>query len=133
MDSEEVHRTKQSLPFNGKPTELTEDDQLISLRDACEIFFAGRGVTVASLKAEHERGNLDLSKIGRAYFTTIADLKEMKKRCHVDHQVRNSGSTKNADRGPSSTADGEVAQASALQRLEKRKRHLGITSRRSTR
>ena len=32
------------------------EDTLLTLKDACEIFFAGR-ITVATLKAEHARGN----------------------------------------------------------------------------
>ena len=49
------------------------DDTLITLKDACDIFFGGR-ITVATLKSEHAKGNLDMSKIGRSYFTTIAKL-----------------------------------------------------------
>mgnify|MGYP001568628793 CR=1 FL=1 len=40
------------------------DDALLSLKDACEIFFRGK-VTVATLKAEHTRGNLDIARVTR--------------------------------------------------------------------
>ena len=43
------------------------DETLLTLKDACEIYFGGK-ITPATLKAEHDRGNLALSKIGRSYF-----------------------------------------------------------------
>lgn len=57
-----------------------QDDTLITLKDACEIVFGGR-VTPVTLKAEWRRGNLELSKIGRSYFTTPAKLKQMDLKC----------------------------------------------------
>lgn len=107
------------------------DDTLITLKDACEIFFGGR-VTVATLKAEHARGNLDMSKIGRSYWTTIAKLRQMDQKCRVEAPDRTSGGTKIAKAGPSSTDASEAAQASALDKLQKRRQLLGITARRST-
>jgi hypothetical protein len=111
---------------------LLDSDTQITLKDACEIFFKGR-IKVATLKAEHARGNLDMSKIGRSYFTTIGKLKEMEERCRVEAPAQSSGSTKRAIRGPSSMDESAAAQASALRKLQERKKHLGITSRRSTR
>jgi hypothetical protein len=107
------------------------DDTLLTLKDACEIFFGGK-VTVATLKAEHARGNLDISKIGRAYFTTIRKLREMEEKCRVEAPARNSGSTKHEIPGPSSMADPVIAQGAALRRLSELKQHFGITSREST-
>ena len=108
------------------------DDTLLTLKDACEIFFRGK-VTVATLKAEHARGNLDMSKIGRCYWTTIAKLKEMEARCRVEAPAQSSGSIKSARPGLSSTVESEAAQDAVLLRLSERKKLLGITSRRSTR
>lgn len=110
---------------------MPSDDTLITLKDACAIFFGGR-VTVATLKAEHARGNLDMSKIGRSYWTTIAKLKEMDQRCRVEAPAQSYGSTKRAIRGPSSMDESEAAQASVLKKLQERKRLLGITSRQNT-
>jgi hypothetical protein len=81
------------------------DDTLITLKDACEIFFGGR-VTVATLKAEHARGNLEMSKIGRSYFTTLAKLKAMDAKCLVEAPARASGSIRSEAHGPSSTTSG---------------------------
>lgn len=108
------------------------DDTLLTLKDACEIFFAGR-ITVASLKAEHARGNLDISKIGRTYFTTLAKLKEMELKCRVEVPVQGSGSTKIAKVGRLSMDESEAAQASVQMKLQERRKLLGITSRRNTR
>src|SRR6267142_5078499 len=91
------------------------DRTLITLKDACEIYFGGR-VTVATLKAEHARGNLDMSKIGRSYWTTIAKLKRMDEKCRVEAPAPSFGSTRRAIRGPSSTDESAAAQASALKK-----------------
>lgn len=63
------------------------DDTLLTLKDACEIYFAGK-VTPATLKAEHGRGNLALSKIGRAWFTTPADIRMMREKCRVEVEAQ---------------------------------------------
>ncbi len=107
------------------------DDTLITLKDACEIFFGGK-VTVAVLKAEHAKGNLDMSKIGRSYWTTIAKLRDMDAKCRVEAPARNSGSTKAADHGRSLTADPAIAQGSALRTLSRLKESFGNTSKAST-
>lgn len=107
------------------------DDELITLKDACQIFFGGR-VTVATLKSEHARGNLDMSKIGRSYWTTIAKLRDMDAKCRVEAPARNSGSTKAADHGRSLTADPAIAQGSALRTLSRLKESFGNTSKAST-
>lgn len=106
---------------------LPADDTLITLKDACEIFFGGK-ITVAVLKAEHAKGNLDLSKIGRSYWTTIAKLRDMDAKCRVEAPARNSGSTRGANPGQSLTADPAVAQGSALRTLSRLKEHLESTS-----
>jgi hypothetical protein len=108
-----------------------DDNDLITLKEACEIFFGGR-VTVAVLKAEHAKGNLDMSKIGRSYFTTIAKLKEMAEKCRVEAPDHGSGQIKGEIHGPSSMADPAIAQGAALKRLGELKQHFGITSKEST-
>lgn len=55
------------------------DDLPLSLKEACKRVFGGN-ISVASLKAEHQ---LQISKIGRAYFTTPKDLKAMLEVCRV--------------------------------------------------
>jgi hypothetical protein len=61
---------------------LTGPDTPIPLKDACERHFSGT-ISVATLKAEHKRGNLEISKIGRQYFTTLNQIRKMIKKCRV--------------------------------------------------
>lgn len=110
---------------------LPADDTLITLKDACEIFFGGK-ITVATLKAEHARGNLDMSKIGRAYFTTIGKLKQMEAKCRVEAPAPSSGSIRNEEPGLSSTVEAAAARDSLLMKLDGLKRPSGNTSRRNT-
>jgi hypothetical protein len=63
------------------------DDLPLSLKEVCERVFGG-SISVASLKAEYARGNLEISKIGRTYFTTPADLKAMFEKCRVTQPKR---------------------------------------------
>jgi hypothetical protein len=107
------------------------DETLLTLKDACEIFFGGKA-TPATLKAEHARGNLVLTKIGRAWWTTPADIRLMRNKCRVDLPARNSGSTSAADLGRSSMADPGIARGAALRKLDELKQHFGNTSKGST-
>jgi hypothetical protein len=75
------HRLLSDGVKTASPSELP-DDLPLSLKEVCERVFGG-SISVASLKAEYARGNLELSKIGRAYFTTPADLKAMFEKCRV--------------------------------------------------
>jgi len=111
---------------------IPPDDALITLKDACEIFFNGK-ISIATLKAEHNRGNLALSKIGRAYFTTIAKLREMESKCRVVAPARASGSIRREEHGRSSMDEGGAARASLLMKLERRKSSSANTSRQNTR
>ncbi len=95
-------------------TRALGDDELITLKEACEIYFRGR-VSVDILKAEVKKANLTVSKIGRSYFTTITELKAMVERCRVKAEGHISGSTKAGTGGPSSIGNAELALAS-LQR-----------------
>jgi hypothetical protein len=74
-------------PGAETPVSLSDlpDDLPLTLKEACERVFGG-SITVASLKAEYARGNLELSKIGRTYITTPADLKAMFVKCRVTPQ-----------------------------------------------
>src|SRR5467141_1363169 len=107
------------------------DDTMITLKDACEIFFRGR-ITVAVLKTEHSKGNLDMSKIGRSYFTTIAKLKAMDAKCRVEVPARASGSIRKEEHGLSSTVESAAARDSLLMTLNGLKKPSANTRRQST-
>jgi hypothetical protein len=94
----------------------------MTLKEACEKVFGG-AISVASLKAEAGRGNLTISKIGRAYFTTRRHLDEMEVRCRVKAQAPTFGTTKPEVRGQSSTANGSSALAALKASVERRKKN----------
>jgi hypothetical protein len=85
------------------------DEDLITLKDASEIIFGGR-VSPATLKDQWRRGNLDLSKIGRSYFASVADFKGLKTKCLVERPARASGSTRKEEPGLSSTVEAAAAR-----------------------
>jgi len=68
----------------AKTVSLSElpDDVPLSLKEVCEQIFGG-SISVASLMIEHKRGNLQINKVGRKYFTTPADLRSMYVKCRV--------------------------------------------------
>jgi hypothetical protein len=109
----------------------SQPDRLISLREACVKFFGG-AISVASLKAEAGRGNLTISKIGRAYFTTPKDINAMVEKCRVTVQARSSVSIRTEVLGPSSTENVSNALASARQTVEMLKRRSKSTEAKST-
>ncbi|WP_420335563.1 hypothetical protein [Roseibium sp.] len=59
-----------------------DDETPITPREACEVLFLGH-IKPPTLVAEAERGNLQLERIGRRYFTTPGAIKEMRRRCRV--------------------------------------------------
>ena len=107
------------------------DDQLLTLEHAAEIFLGDRK-RVSTLRAEANRGNLVVSKIGRAYWTTLARLKEMDEKCRVEVPAQSSGTTKSERRSPSSMADPDIAQGAALRTLAGLKESFRNTSKGST-
>jgi hypothetical protein len=98
------------------PGRALDDDLPLTLRDACEMFFAG-AVTPCTLRAEALRGNLRIFRIGRRDFTTMADLRAMREQCCVKVQVRDR-SARISTNGRSS--DGASAQAALRVKLCKR-------------
>jgi hypothetical protein len=107
------------------------DDSLITLKDACEVIFGGR-VSPATLKDQWRKGNLDLSKIGRSYFASVADFKGLKTKCLADPPARASGSIRKEEHGLSSTVEAAAARDSLLMNLDKLKKPSGNTSRLNT-
>lgn len=110
---------------------LPADDELITLKEASEMVFRGR-VSPETLKVQWRKGNLDLSKIGRSYFASVADFKALKTKCLADPPAQASGQTRNEEHGQSETGEAAAAQESLLQKLDGLKKPSGTTSRRST-
>jgi hypothetical protein len=61
---------------------LTGPDTPITLKDVCNRVFSNT-ITVATLKAEHQRGTLVLFEIGRQYFTTLNEVNAMMEKCRL--------------------------------------------------
>jgi hypothetical protein len=99
------------------------DDEPLTLPEACEIYFRGR-VGVPALKAEHARKQLEMWKVGRTWFTTIAKLKAMEtKKCLDEAPAQNSGLTRRVIDGRSVMARASAAQAAVAMRLEQPKKN----------
>ena len=58
------------------------DARPLTLQDACAQVF-DNAIGPSSLMAEYRRGNLQLEKIGRRYFVTLAGINEMRVKCRV--------------------------------------------------
>lgn len=85
---------------------MTGDNDAITLKDAASHF----GFTVGTLRAEAERGHLVIYKIGKRYYTTPADIREMVNQCRVDQKARDF----TLIRGGNSTSSGTDRASSAL-------------------
>jgi hypothetical protein len=60
----------------------TGADVPITLKDACRDVF-NDAVSVATLMAEHRRGNLVIYKIGRQHFTSLNEVNAMMQKCRM--------------------------------------------------
>lgn len=88
---------------------MTQDDDTITLKDAAAHF----GFSVWTLRGEAERGRLTIYKIGKRYYTTPADVKEMVRQCRVDQKAPDSTSIRSAINSSSETDRVSSALAAA--------------------
>lgn len=107
---------------------MTSDTDPITLQDAAQHF----GFTVLTLRAEAGRGRLTIYKIGRRYYTTPGDIREMVTKCRVDQKARDFTSIRTARNGPSETARSASALAAANETVQRLKNISRNTSRKST-
>jgi hypothetical protein len=103
---------------------LTQPDTPITLKDAAQHF----GFTVLTLRAEADRGRLTIYKIGRRYYTTPKDIRDMVGKCRVERRVRGSISTPRDSNGLSGTAHISAAQDALKRMLSGRKNSSRNTS-----
>ena len=61
-------------------TRNDHDNNAITLKDAAKQF----GFSVSTLRTEAYRGRLTIYRIGRRYYTTPADIREMVLQCRVE-------------------------------------------------
>ena len=88
---------------------MIEDSDTITLKDAAQHF----GFKVWTLRAEADRGRLTIYKIGKRYYTTPADVKEMVRLCRVDQKAPDFTLIKAARNLPSETERASSALAAA--------------------
>ena len=88
---------------------MTRDDDTITLKDAAQHF----GYTVSTLRTEADRGRLTIYKIGKKYYTTPNDIREMVKQCRVEKKVRDFTLTRSGSSGLSETDRALSARARA--------------------
>jgi len=104
------------------------DDAPLTIKEASEVF----RLSVETLLSEWRKGNLELTKFGGRYYTSIAKLKAMEAKCRVEPPRRACGPIKSAEPTPSSMDVPGTAQASLLVKLTELKSTLANTSQAST-
>lgn len=107
------------------------DNEPITLAEACELYPRSK-LTVSTLRAEAQRGRLDIFRLGRRDYTTIAAMEGMIRRCQEDARHRASTSTESADNGSSETDRISSARAALNQSVQALKSGLPRISGRST-
>jgi hypothetical protein len=110
------------------------DDDPVTLQEACEIVFRGT-ISVASLRAEAGRGNLDIFRVGRRDFTTIRAVREMQAKCLAGRKGRTFISTPQGNSGLSemdhvSSALAALSQSTKALRNPSQSTSAGSTNRR---
>jgi len=109
------------------------DDQLMTLKEACDKVFSG-AITPSSLRAEHKRGKLVIIRIGRTQFVTRGGIREMIEKCQSDLSERDLdfGSSQSARMamevsrrrgGSSATATSSAAQDALQATLQGLRQH----------
>ncbi len=101
--------TKRLVQLNLKSKDMIQDSDTITLRDAAQHF----GFSIWTLRAEADRGRLVIYKIGKRYYTTPGDVKEMIQRCRVDQKGHDFTLIRSASSMPSETERASSALAAA--------------------
>ncbi|MGX1362564.1 hypothetical protein [Bradyrhizobium elkanii] len=78
---------------------MTQDGDIITLKDAAQHF----GFSVYTLRTEADNQRLTIYKIGRRYYTTPGDVKEMIQLCRVEQKARAFTSIRSASSSSSET------------------------------
>jgi hypothetical protein len=106
---------------------MTGDNDTITLKDAASHF----GYTVSTLRAEADRGRLTIYKIGKKYYTTPADIRDMVQKCRVDQKGHGFTLIRSESSGLSETDRASSAQARAretVMRLKRSSRNISAES-----
>jgi hypothetical protein len=104
---------------------MTGDSDPITLADAASHF----GFTVWTLRAEAGRGNLTIYKVGKRFYTTPGDVKEMIQKCRVEPKAPASTVIRRAVNTSSGTDRASLDSAQqALLKLRNTSRNTSVTS-----
>jgi hypothetical protein len=103
---------------------LERENMAITLRDAAQHF----GFTVSTLRAEADRGRLAIYKIGKRYYTTPNDIRQMVEACRVEQRGRAFTLTRSESSGSSETDRASSALAAARETALKLKSSSRSTS-----
>ena len=107
---------------------MTSDHDTITLKDAA----SHSGYTVSTLRAEADRGRLTIYKIGKRYYTTPSDIREMVQKCRVDLKGRDFTLIRGGNSGLSETEAASSGLAAARETALKLKNSSRNTSATST-
>jgi hypothetical protein len=95
------------------------DDAPITLESACKLWPDAK-LKVSTLRSEAGRGRLNIFRIGRRDYTTIADMKQMVDRCRAEDSRRDFTSIRSVANGSSETERVSSARAVLNQMLQRR-------------
>jgi hypothetical protein len=90
---------------------ISPDERPLTLKEAADLYH----MTVSTLRAEADRGRLEVFRIGKRDYTTLYSLREMVKKCRENDPRRASTLTQNASSGLSETEQASAAQAALKQ------------------
>jgi hypothetical protein len=72
-------------------------DVPLRLDHAAEVAFPDGTMTAAMLRRQANRGNLAVERIAGKLYTTLADIREMRRRCREEQKAPGSGFSRNGD------------------------------------
>jgi len=88
-------------------------DDPITLKEACNLFPRAH-LTPSALRAERDRGRLNIFRLGRRHYTTEADMRAMVKSSKESSRRRVSTSTTNADNGEQARSAAALSQITSV-------------------
>ena len=83
---------------------LTDDDP-VPLKAAVDLFFPLGGMTLSKLRAQAEKGNLAIERIGRTEFVTASAIREMRARCREQESRHASNAVESRMEGSSGSSE----------------------------
>jgi hypothetical protein len=110
---------------------MTDDEDPITLDEAIKLF-PGARMTKSTLRAERDRGHLEIFRLGKRDHTTAKSMREMVRKCRENARRRVSTSTQCGINGSSETGQASSAQAALNQTVAALKAGLPRISGKST-